>query len=242
MSQPFWWVYVIAAALFGWVVLTWSKACRVYGSIDAKLIRDMLWFALMGAKRYRVYAGAFFLLVAACNAVSPGSILPFPYVIWVAAGLHTLSSVCLPPAVLLLSSSWADTPRLVKAVGEAVFPLRAVHLLDTYLDQQVPDRYRHETLSAGSLRTYNPQKWRVVIDRLTEVVPVVVLDTRIDTPALLEEAGKLLAAGRARKTVFVVNEDGSSPTLERLRPPPAGPFVAVREEEVGRLLRSLTRR
>jgi hypothetical protein len=241
MFQQFWWIYIIAVILLGSIIVNWTITAKLYGSISAKLIMEMVKFGLMGVKRYRVYIGAGFMLVALCNAISPGFILPFPFIIWLAAGLHALSRVCIPPAVLLLSSSWADTVKLITTVERAVFPLRVVHLLDTYLDQQVPDAYRHETLREGSLRTYNPQNWQLIVDRLTESVPIIVVDTRIDTPALIEEARKLLETNQAHKTIFIINNDGSSPTLDRLKPLLYSSIIMANEERVPYLLRSLIR-
>jgi hypothetical protein len=172
---------------------------------------------------------------------------------WVALALIGASYPALllvPPAVLVFSSSTDRQVRWVMSLKRFTAGRRVVSMLDTgYVSvrPRVGDilsvmRGRSGTLT-DVLRTSDAVEWRQGALELIELSPVVVVDARVCTRALLFEAGAVLGAGGAYKALFVSEDDGTCPLLERLLDEggarPSDRLSVVKEEELGPLLQAL---
>jgi hypothetical protein len=66
---------------------------------------------------------------------------------------------------------------------------------------------------ADNLRILGPHSWRDVVHLVSRSVPIVVLDTRTASPAVVEETNKMTQDPFQEKTLFVVADDGSAPSI-----------------------------
>jgi tetratricopeptide (TPR) repeat protein len=66
-------------------------------------------------------------------------------------------------------------------------------------------------------RTTEQGDWRAEVEQLIDLVPIVILDFRELSPAVLWEADALLRPERSKKALFIVNDDRKSPVLEGFR-------------------------
>lgn len=151
-----------------------------------------------------------------------GCIIPlrgisYPYVILlpvVLLHLNILTLYATPPSVLLLASSRWESVRLFNLIERGIFPYRVVVLLEP--SQTTPWRHSaHHFLhfEVDNLRILGPHNWRDVVDRMAERVPIIVLDTRLASPAVVEETCQIIQKPFRDKTLFVVAEDGSAPAI-----------------------------
>jgi hypothetical protein len=122
-----------------------------------------------------------------------------------------LGIALIPPAIIVLASSSPSTYELVDMVGHWLFPLRHVALLDG-------QRIRVGRLPPvmfgplANLRT-SGDVWRTSVHDLVELVALVVLDTRVTTPAVQEEIGHMLLSSRLSRTLFVTQDPFSCRSL-----------------------------
>lgn len=140
-----------------------------------------------------------------------------------------------PPYVLMLGASSEATGKTLSRLSNAAFPFRIVALLDT----QRTGHYRSSfSWITDDLRTVNEHDWRTLVDRLVDVLPVIVLDARTDRPVVVQEAESLLhRPERLRRSTFVITEDGKAPalTMNGVHPAFAGLRI-VRSEQIEALM------
>lgn len=137
-----------------------------------------------------------------------------PIVLW---QLFLILRILLAPTVLLLGSSRWQTARLFTLIERGVYPYRVVVLLDP----QSVDRARHSSIhwmgfEEGNLRQPADTDWRIAVDTIAGFAPLIVLDTRFVSPAVVTEAHRIFSTPELeRKTVFLLEDDGSSPVLRQ---------------------------
>lgn len=122
-----------------------------------------------------------------------------------------------PPVVLVLSSSASEKLQFLVDMYYMVNPLRLVALLDHDLASDAWTQLRAPFLS---LRTRRDNEWRQIVTKLINSVPVIVLDGRTVTDAILFEARALFAAGRMNDTLVVTDPDGACQLLSVLAAAP----------------------
>src|SRR5919106_1188756 len=88
-----------------------------------------------------------------------------------------------PPVALFLAGSSQYAADLLVQINIAVSPLRCVALLDP---QKM--HFLQRNAMGENLRTKDPQLWKSIVYRLIEMTPIVILDTRGEAPAVLQEA------------------------------------------------------
>jgi len=109
----------------------------------------------------------------------------------------------IPPTILLLSTSRNESDKLIWKIERSTGIL-PVHLLG---EERYPD--------TESFRTPR-EKWEAVVHGLIDSVPIVIVDTRVITTAVLKETSWILTRGMIHKTVFVAGERQYSPVLNAL--------------------------
>jgi hypothetical protein len=80
--------------------------------------------------------------------------------------------------------------------------------------------------------------WRTIVFPLVHEIPLIVVDTRIPSPAVLEEIRRVIAVTILHKTVFVVRDDGVSSMIETLQltPERRAEMIIVKESDmIGKL-------
>lgn len=116
-----------------------------------------------------------------------------------------------PPYMLMLGASSEATGMSLSRLSNAAFPYRIVALLDRVRTGRHLSSFSWLT---DDLRTVDERDWRSLVDRLVDVVPVIVLDARTDRPVVVQEAESLLhRPERLRRSTFVITADGTAPAL-----------------------------
>lgn len=160
------------------------------------------------------------------------------------------TQLLVPPVALIFASSTDEQLRWVLGLKKFTAGRRVVSLLDTGYMTVRPtagDLAAATIRRSGSLtdvlRVSDSANWRDGVEELIDISPIVILDTRVCTEALLFEASLVLTPQYAYKAVFVSDDKGVCPVLERLldegRLPPGHAVNAVTEGELGQLLRTL---
>ena len=140
----------------------------------------------------------------------------------------------LPITALLLSTSGEEADRLHTAITRSSVGILPFNLLGE-------GRYP----GTESFRT-SRGNWERIVVELVDTVPIVILDTRFITPAVLKEATWLLSSpARAHRTFFLTDDQGRYPVLSQLlaqgsRAVTIGSATLVTEQELLAALRKMT--
>ena len=203
----------IAAIL--WAIVRRVQTAELYGSNSreaSKRFRALQWASDM----WWVLSGISILTSAVLLAVVPliGLLgrLEILAVGLIAVLIVVVVRVLRPPAVLFLASSSHTSRRLFHEIRR-VAAYRVVTLLEPDTDG-----LGRLTYYTNGLRTRDPERWRDVVERLAEIVPVIVMDARASTPSVTYEAQFLLTSGLHRRSLFVAEPDGSLPALAPIGP------------------------
>lgn len=155
-----------------------------------------------------------------------------------------------PPAALVFSSSTNRQLRWALTLKGLIRGRRVISLLDTAYMRPEPSLddvwavvSRRSLTLTDILRTSDLNNWHAGVRELIEITPIVIVDTRVCTPALLFEASTMLAPQNLYKAIFVIGDDGACPVLETLLDnggiSAACKASIVREAELSEVLRSL---
>ena len=167
---------------------------------------------LVWTRTVLLYAGLGALVVALLAREWLGLFVaatPFALIWWMRVRTTT------PPVVLLLGTSTHTTIKRQRALKRRVSPLRVVSLLDVGVPWD-PDLAKE--MSLDCFRTTNEDDWWVVIVRLIECSPVIVIDAAAETAGVIREGKHLLDSVLARKCLFITPPDDFAPILDRLLP------------------------
>jgi hypothetical protein len=229
----------------------WAATLRTLGLGSLRQCPRMLRLSLRAAPVRELLVAILLPLLLlpllSASGVGAGLIRELPL-----GALALIASLCLtlflvPPTVLVFSSSTDRQLRWALALKRFTAGRRVITLLDTgYMTvaPRVGDVWSVLLRRSGTLtdvlRTSDADEWREGVQELIELSPVVVVDTRVCTRALLFEADAALSPGSAHKAVFVSEEDGRLPLLEGLLEEggtdPRTPLCVVKEDELGALL------
>lgn len=128
--------------------------------------------------------------------------------------LNVLALYGTPPSVLLLGSSRWESVRLFNFIEQGIYPYRVVVLLEpSQTESARHSRHHWMHFEVDNLRLLGPHSWRDVVHRISGSVPIVVLDTRLASPAVVEETEQMIQEPFRDKTLFVVADDGSAPSI-----------------------------
>jgi hypothetical protein len=147
-----------------------------------------------------------------------GSFLPIEYGFFFAVSLSMAMLLVMPPTVLLLASSGPHSKSMLADLKLALFPGRVVALLRTgtesFQRNLIDVDYSTEELIAEDNFRTSGSDWNAVVRHLSEVAPILVLDTRVNNPAVAWEVIHVLNTGLWEKTVFVAGAADGYPALE----------------------------
>lgn len=130
----------------------------------------------------------------------------------------------LPPIVLFLGVSSYEQFKTLKRAQKTV-PCLVVTLINQVEEsvlRQYDRHYRGMGLdSTGprheSLRTRDGL-WEQTVRELIDMVPIVILDTRVVSDHVLQEAAWMLQPERLHQVTFVTDDEGNAPVLESILP------------------------
>jgi len=115
-----------------------------------------------------------------------------------------------PPALIILGSSSTALGRTLHDCRAALDPLRVVSLLD--VDES---GFLHDINRLDNFRTSEDINWKMMFKVMCNAARVILLDARVDTPALRYEAKEVVDMSSG-KSVIVVQQDGKAPLIEQL--------------------------
>ena len=155
--------------------------------------------------------------------VGPGTFNIFPVNALMLIALMVLCLPFIPPTAVVFSSSTDRQLRWALSLKQIAGGRRVISLLDTgYLKSKrsIHDLWNTFTCHAITLmdvlRTLEAENWQFVVQELVKIAPIVIVDTRVCTQALLFEAATVASSEYAHKAIFISEDDGSCPVLERL--------------------------
>ena len=150
----------------------------------------------------------------------------------------------LPPTVFLLTTTATGTPQLHAKISFVVRRLRAVALLKVKRsDEDLASVFTR--LDCFRTESDDDDTWVYVVEKLLQIAPIVVLDARVVTDAVLLEAKRTLVPSVAYKLILLVGQSGERllldhPDLWEL-PAPLKQIPVVREAGLLTMLHFLTR-
>lgn len=218
--------WLVTAAMLAILAVAWLETLSMYGVLRSKLLRTTLRYGLAGPPRTWAGVSAVLLLAAVASVGIWGLDQP-PFWLFVVASATAFSRMALPPAALLLGTSAADRDVLDIVIAR-LCPMRVVHLLDL--------------ATTTSMRPRAKVSWRDIVDWLMETVPLIVVDTRFDTSAVVSELERLLHPNIAEKSIYITHDDGRAPALDRVTAGAhPGGLQLVRTNEIGGAVREFRR-
>ena len=124
--------------------------------------------------------------------------------------LFRIASASVPPALIILGSSSPSLGQALHDFREALAPLRVVSLLD--VDEAGP---QHDPDRLDNFRTSDDADWKAVFAVMCSAARVILLDARVDTPALRYEAQAIVASSSGQ-SVIVMKQDGKAELIAHL--------------------------
>lgn len=200
----------------GYSLYKWYVTSRLYGGVPLRLSWHVIRWTLWTKNARRLFApwGGCILVAAVARLTDLGSgpIIAAPCIL---AGIYFVSELSLPPSVLVLGSSNWQMIRLVLNIHRGIFPYRPMVLLDPAAATNArSSRLEYDNFEYDNLRIIVPHDWQEVVFALAEAVPLIVLDTRTPSPAVVEEVRRILGSNLRNKTIFLVHNDGTSPAVK----------------------------
>lgn len=179
--------------------------------------------------------------------IGGGYVTPLPLLL---IALLCFTLVLVPPTTLVFSSSTDGQLRWALELKKFTGGRRVISLLDTGYMAFKPSIYdlwpiisRRSASLTDVLRTSDAVNWQDGVRELIDISPIIVVDTRVCTEALLFEASAVLTPEHVHKAILVSADDGACPVLERLLDEghlPSGLLVnVVKAGELGQLLQQL---
>jgi hypothetical protein len=210
-----WWVALFASLIAAQWLMTvinrWRETVTLYGRFPLReslqILRLTFW-----RQRFTHVAPGILLGVLLATPVDFPVIAYAPLII---GQIGMIISVCLPPAVLLLASSRWESVRLFNLLDRGVRPYRVV----VFFEPAAVQRSRHSAttwlgFTEANLHLSNRQDWYFEVFQLTDSVPLIIVDTRAISPAVVAEVQRLIGNHLIQKTLFLVNDDNSSPIID----------------------------
>lgn len=189
----------------------WAVAWRANGGFVWRTFAAMLFMAVRSSrKRATLGAAVVVPIVLTINAVGGLDVVPpVPLGLVVACWVLAVTLLGMPPGLLLLGTSVPEHRSFYEQVMAVSRPLRLVHLLNA----EALEATRGSRLEFASLRVAGGRSWFTVVDTLVDLVPVVVLDIRRLTPAVVRELRRVLGSDELRRKTVIV---GTGPEVFEL--------------------------
>ncbi|MBI5959744.1 MAG: hypothetical protein HY866_13465 [Chloroflexi bacterium] len=195
------------------VVQMWYSTIRVYRRFPDEIIGQMFRVTLKTQQRFMFLLGLLSVIIGSIDTFIPGVLSPLPALLELTLGFLAISNTCLPPSLLMLGASKTEAASLYFDIVLAIFPLKVVHLIDDFRFGAI-----YEGLGYSNYRTLEDNEWKNVVREFMEIVPAIVIDTRIENDAVLEEAEWIFASPELlKKSLFVTNPDGTGPVLSEVQ-------------------------
>ena len=166
--------------------------------------------SLRSGKAMLLFGGIVVLFCSIFQSLLSSWIPPFPAVLTTGLGLTALGGACLPPGIFYLSASKPSGFSFVYNLMFAIAPMKVTHLLNTFESGAILGDQIH--MSEYRVN----QGWQMAVRNLSNIAPLIILDARIITPNVRKEVQFVINSENRLKTIFITEEDGSSPAFSYL--------------------------
>ena len=119
----------------------------------------------------------------------------------------------LPPTILFLGVSQEEQIELQAKLTFLCFPLYLISYLDEkwiYNEQDKPKTPFHAGMQYSALRSSDGSYWEEAVMRWLEIIPLVIVDCRVRSPAVTQEIDWIIASRRSYNAVFVIDASDTS--------------------------------
>lgn len=232
--------YLLTALLLVPCIVQWCLTARLYGELPLRFVLPNVRQIFRTRKVFLLIVATLAPLEVLGGACFPEWLPPLP--LWFATlGILVASYLTTPPAVLLLASSHTANIRMIFDADMATAPMSLVHLIEP--NSESLGNWDFEVVRYNSRRTINDDWWRDAVDVYMDMVPIIVIDTRIASPAIVHETKALLAHELRHKALFIVGTNNEQPALEAAvgKDSRLPPVVKISVDELGPILRKLSR-
>jgi len=154
--------------------------------------------------------------------------------------LHIWAYQALPPTVLLLGNSRLETIKIRERLERGLHPYRVIVFLDaSVIGSGSLTGFQWNLLAWDNFRTASAPDWRSVVHPMIDFVPILVIDTRVASPCVIEEIHYTLNTKLAKKTVFLTEMSGHAPALEAAGKISSRNLVVTQEDKIIPVLKSM---
>lgn len=215
-------LYFVVALLLLNVLVTWSRTIHLFGFPTVGTLRANRWIA-KSMKIHKVTFGVhvvvYLLFFLALGFTLSHRFTAFGIVLIGTNSIMFISETLRPAAVLYLANSSPEKLMLQARIKQANLFHRVVALLDmdaTLVRGKRIDVWTRTTIGHDCMRTDAAEErvWKNVVEVLLRQVPLVVLDARDASPAVMFEVRRLFLQEYIHKTLFVVGPQGEAPVLD----------------------------
>lgn len=221
--------------------ITWYHAIKLLGFPAIATLRENRRMARCMAEHKSVFGLHTAILLALFMAIGFSLSHRFTFL-----GIAIVSTVCMhfssdtlrPAAVLYLANTAPKKIELQVRIKRYNFHYRVVALLDvddTIVGGRSEDEWLQIIIGNDCMRTDAAEDgvWQGVVESLLGQVPLVVLDARDASPAVVFESKRIHSLNVTYKTLFVVGPSGEAPVLDEVAQELTSPLrVATVKESI----------
>jgi len=186
----------------------WTVTARLRGHFPLREAGRTLTFVAQSPIAYYLYQPGLLYLAPLAMYWFDGTVFPFSVLLFPALfQTYIWAYQSLPPTVLLLASSRQESFDFRYTLERALNPYRVVCLLPPGLaDPSQQSLFKRNLYEWDNFWSVDSNRWRTIADPLMEIASFIVVDARVATPGVTEEAGRIVRGRLLRKTLFIVGE------------------------------------
>lgn len=177
----------------------------------------MLRFTLKGHNAWRILLPPILTLIT-FGLIAPLRDLHYNKIIFLPAALNYFTMLAMhitPPSVILLASSRWESIRLFSLIERGIYPYRVVALFEpSMVGRSRHSNFQWISFEFDNLRIVGSHDWREVVYSLTDLAPLIVLDTRFVATAVVEETRRILEDKLSDKALFIATDNDIAPTID----------------------------
>lgn len=216
------WLYVAATVLSALMRLTLARTA--YGTQllpqMAATLRASSGYARAQLEKMRIVVSSALSLVALTTYSTTAFQAALPFAAFFgAASLTYLLRISLPPLVAYFASSRPERLDVLERLQRRVLGTVGA-MLDIQGSVGASDQttviFRRLLLVQFDLRRENDGEWKAEAARLMNDTPLLILDSRDTSDAVMYEVAEILRLGYQQKTIFLSEPDGRCPALSLL--------------------------
>lgn len=196
-------------------IRAWVVTIDLYGRVPWAEVKKTLLYKIGSLGAYQLFWPLFGIGAVLLSPVLFGDIERPSLIAALAACLvHDWVYHATPASVLLLGNSGPETLELRHRIERGIFPYRVVALFKPDAAKELPNASDvTNRLEWDNFRTVGNGDWRDVVHPLMDTTPLLVLDARIASKFVVEEAARVLGRYDLLQKTLFIGADGATPAL-----------------------------